>query len=261
MTKNMQNQSVPNQKHNNNGNDKPLPTTNRKINKDIYIYNTTENNRLFSRDTSMLNIDKETRAKLRMRQAAEMFSIRLQHEIANIGNNNKNTNVDHAVHASSNQDLKDYAHTNMLSKDIENQSNSRQEPTKNGGNQSTMKEQGEGSRRSKMIPTYDNYPITGTDLSALNYDCFCLPTIAVDDITGDTLYVTGVIDQGTQAEINELISHAWGSKNISICRLNESIADIAAAFDKLARVLGVKCEKTDKFYLVLYQVWRNLYNI
>lgn len=257
----MQNQSTPNQKHNNNDNDELLQTTSRKVNKDIYTYNTTENNRLFSRDTSMLNIDKETRAKLRMRQAAEMFSIRLQHEIANIGNNNKNTNVDHAVHASSNQDLKDYAHTNMLSKDIENQSNSRQEPTKNGGNQSTMKEQGEGSRRSKMIPTYDNYPITGTDLSALNYDCFCPPTIAVDDITGDTLYIAAVIDQDTQAEISNLISHACDSKNINTCRLNESIADIAAAFDKLARVLGVKCEKTDKFYLVLYQVWRNLYNI
>lgn len=255
----MQNRSTPNQKHNNN--DEPLQATSRKANKDIYTYNTTENNRLFSRDTSMLNIDKETRAKLRMRQAAEMFSIRLQHEIANIGNINKNTNVDHAVHASSNQDLKDYAHTNMLSKDIENQSNSRQEPTKNGGNQSTMKEQGEGSRISKTIPTYDNYPITGTGLSNLNYDCFCPPTIAVNDITGDTLYITAVIDQDTQAEIGNLISHAWDSKNINKCRLNESIADIAAAFDKLARVLGVKCEKTDKFYLVLYQVWRNLYNI
>lgn len=254
----MQNQSTPNQKHNNN--DEPLRVVDRKFNKDTAACYTTEN-RQYIIDDNILNIDKETRAKLRMRQAAEMFSTRLQHEIANIGNINKNTNASHAVHAPSNRDLKDYAHTNMLSKNIENQSNSRQEPTKNGGNQSTMKEQGEGSRTLKMIPTYDNYPITGTDLSALNYDCSCPPTIAVDDITGDTLYVTGVIDQDTQAEISELISHAWDSKNINKCRLNESIADIAAAFDKLARVLGVKCEKTDKFYLVLYQVWRNLYNI
>lgn len=252
----MRNQSAPNQEHNNN--DEPLRVVDRKFNEDTAACYTTEN-RQYIIDDNILNIDKETRARLRMRQAAEMFSIRLQHEIANIGNINKNTNVGHTVHAPLNQDLKDYAHTNMLSKDIENQSNSRQEPTKNGGNQSTMKEQGENNPRSKMIPTYDNYPITGTDLSALNYDCFCLPN-AVDTIC-NTLYVAEVIDQDTQAEIDELISYAHDSKNINKCRLNEGITDIAAAFDKLAQVLGVKCEKTDRFYRVVYQVWRNLYHI
>lgn len=259
MTNSMQNQSVPSQKHNNNGNDKPLPTTSRKVNKDIYTYNTTENNRLFSRDTSMLNIDKETRAKLKMRQAADMLSVQLQHENANIDNDNKDTDVGHTSHDLLNRCLKDYTHANTLSNNPKNQPSPYQEQNKNGGNQSTMKEQSDGSRMLKTIPTYDNEPITGTDLSDLNYDCFCLPN-AIDTIC-DTLYIAEVIDQDTQAEIDELISYAHDSKNINKCRLNEGITDIAAAFDKLAQVLGVKCEKTDKFYRVLYQVWRNLYNI
>lgn len=70
-------------------------------------------------------------------------------------------------------------------------------------------------------------------------------------------YVAETITQEEQTKIGDALVAAT-ALTTNKYRLNESISDIAAAFCKLARVLGVKCGENEDYYLVLFEIWRNL---
>lgn len=70
-------------------------------------------------------------------------------------------------------------------------------------------------------------------------------------------YVAETISQEEQTKIcDALVAAAALATNKY--RLNESISDISAAFCKLARVLDVKCSENEDYFLVLFEIWRNL---
>ena len=70
-------------------------------------------------------------------------------------------------------------------------------------------------------------------------------------------YVAEVISQEEQTKIGDALVKAT-ALTTNKYRLNESISDISAAFKKLARVLDIKCNKNEDYFLVLFEIWRNL---
>lgn len=70
-------------------------------------------------------------------------------------------------------------------------------------------------------------------------------------------YVAETITKEEQARISDALVAA-AALTTNKYRLNESISDISAAFCKLARVLDVKCSENEDYYLVLFEIWRNL---
>lgn len=70
-------------------------------------------------------------------------------------------------------------------------------------------------------------------------------------------YVAETISQEEQTKIGDALVKA-AALSTDKYRLNESISDISAAFYKLARVLEVKCGENEDYFLVLFEIWRNL---
>lgn len=70
-------------------------------------------------------------------------------------------------------------------------------------------------------------------------------------------YVAETITQEEQTKIGDALVVAT-ALTTNKYRLNESISDISAAFCKLARVLGVEVSENEDYYLVLFEIWRNL---
>ena len=70
-------------------------------------------------------------------------------------------------------------------------------------------------------------------------------------------YVAETISQEEQTKIGDALVAA-AALTTDKYRLNESISDISAAFCKLARVLGVEVSENEDYYLVLFEIWRNL---
>lgn len=70
-------------------------------------------------------------------------------------------------------------------------------------------------------------------------------------------YVAETITKEEQTKIGDALVKAT-ALTTNKYRLNESISDISAAFKKLARVLDVKCNKNEDYFLVLFEIWRNL---
>ena len=70
-------------------------------------------------------------------------------------------------------------------------------------------------------------------------------------------YVAETISQEEQTKIGDALVKA-AALTTDKYRLNESISDISAAFCKLARVLGIKCGENEDYFLVLFEIWRNL---
>lgn len=70
-------------------------------------------------------------------------------------------------------------------------------------------------------------------------------------------YVAETITEEEQTKIGDALVAAT-ALTTNKYRLNESISDISAAFCKLARVLDVKCSENEDYYLVLFEIWRNL---
>lgn len=70
-------------------------------------------------------------------------------------------------------------------------------------------------------------------------------------------YVAETITEEEQTKIGDALVTA-AALTTDKYRLNESISDISAAFCKLARVLGVKCSENEDYFLVLFEIWRNL---
>lgn len=70
-------------------------------------------------------------------------------------------------------------------------------------------------------------------------------------------YVAETISQEEQTKIGDALVKA-AALTTDKYRLNESLSDISAAFCKLARVLGIKCGENEDYFLVLFEIWRNL---
>lgn len=70
-------------------------------------------------------------------------------------------------------------------------------------------------------------------------------------------YVAETITEEEQTKIGDALVAAT-ALTTNKYRLNESLSDISAAFYKLARVLGVEVSENEDYYLVLFEIWRNL---
>lgn len=70
-------------------------------------------------------------------------------------------------------------------------------------------------------------------------------------------YVAETITEEEQTKIGEALVAATALTTNKF-KLNESLSDISAAFYKLARVLGVEVSENEDYYLVLFEIWRNL---
>lgn len=70
-------------------------------------------------------------------------------------------------------------------------------------------------------------------------------------------YVAETITEEEQTKIGDALVAA-AALTTNKYRLNESLSDISAAFYKLARVLDIKCNKNEDYFLVLFEIWRNL---
>lgn len=70
-------------------------------------------------------------------------------------------------------------------------------------------------------------------------------------------YVAETIAKEEQTKISDALVAAT-ALTTNKYRLNESISDISAAFCKLARVLDVKVSENEDYFLVLFEIWRNL---
>ena len=70
-------------------------------------------------------------------------------------------------------------------------------------------------------------------------------------------YVAETITKEEQTKISDALVAA-AALTTNKYRLNESLSDISAAFCKLARVLDVKVSENEDYFLVLFEIWRNL---
>lgn len=78
-----------------------------------------------------------------------------------------------------------------------------------------------------------------------------------DTESAPSSYVAETITEEEQIKIGDALVAAT-ALTTNKYRLNESLSDISAAFCKLARVLDVKCSENEDYYLVLFEIWRNL---
>lgn len=70
-------------------------------------------------------------------------------------------------------------------------------------------------------------------------------------------YVAETITEEEQTKIGDALVAATALTTNKF-KLNESLSDISTAFYKLARVLGVEVSENEDYYLVLFEIWRNL---
>ena len=78
-----------------------------------------------------------------------------------------------------------------------------------------------------------------------------------DTDLGSCSYVAETITEEEQTKIGDALVAATALTTNKF-KLNESLSDISAAFCKLARVLSIKVSENEDYYLVLFEIWRNL---
>lgn len=130
-----------------------------------------------------------------------------------------------------------------------------QEPNKKGGNHSIDS----SHTQIESTPRYDeNFSTLAVDPDSDSQTAInpTLPEIGYTE-SAPRSYVAETISQEEQNKISDALVAATALATNKY-RLNESISDISAAFCKLARVLDVKCSKNEDYYLVLFEIWRNL---
>lgn len=130
-----------------------------------------------------------------------------------------------------------------------------QEPTNTGGNHPICSP----STQIESTPVQDeNFFTSATDpsIEPQIQSYHDLTEIEDTDLVSRS-YVAETISQEEQTKISDALVAAT-ALTTNKYRLNESISDISAAFCKLARVLGVKVSENEDYYLVLFEIWRNL---
>lgn len=130
-----------------------------------------------------------------------------------------------------------------------------QQPTNTGGNHSI----GSPHTQIESTPRYDeNFFILAADPDS-NSQTAITPTLTKieDTESAPRSYVAETITEEEQTKISDALVAAT-ALTTNKYRLNESISDISAAFCKLARVLDVKVSENEDYYLVLFEIWRNL---
>lgn len=126
-----------------------------------------------------------------------------------------------------------------------------QEPNKKGGNHSI------GSPHTQ-IGSAPHYSVFAADPDLDSQAAFNSTLTKTEDTEPvPRSYVAETITQEEQTKIGDALVAA-AALTTNKYRLNESILDITAAFCKLARVLDVKCSENEDYYLVLFEIWRNL---
>lgn len=130
-----------------------------------------------------------------------------------------------------------------------------QEPNKKGGNHSI----GSSHTQIGSTPRYDENFFTLAVDPDLDSQTAITPTLTKieDTESAPRSYVAETITEEEQIKIGDALVAAT-ALTTNKYRLNESISDISAAFFKLARVLDVKCGENEDYYLVLFEIWRNL---
>lgn len=130
-----------------------------------------------------------------------------------------------------------------------------QEPNKKGGNHSI----GSSHTQIESAPRYDENFFTLAVDPGLDSQTAINPTLTKIEDTESVSrsYVAETITEEEQTKIGEALVAAT-ALTTNKYRLNESLSDISAAFCKLARVLDVKCGENEDYYLVLFEIWRNL---
>lgn len=130
-----------------------------------------------------------------------------------------------------------------------------QEPNKKGGNHSI----GSSHTQIESAPRHDKNFFTLAADPDLNSQTAINPTLSEIEDTEPVFrsYVAETITQEEQTKISDALVAAT-ALTTNKYRLNESLSDISAAFCKLARVLGVKVSENEDYYLVLFEIWRNL---
>lgn len=130
-----------------------------------------------------------------------------------------------------------------------------QEPNKKGGNHSI----GSSHTQIESTPRYDENFFTLAADPDSDSQTAINPTLTKIEDTEPVFrsYVAETITEEEQTKISDALVAAT-ALTTNKYRLNESISDISAAFCKLARVLGVKVSENEDYYLVLFEIWRNL---
>ena len=130
-----------------------------------------------------------------------------------------------------------------------------QEPTNTGGSHPICST----STQIESTPIQGENFLTPTavpDMESQTQSYHALTEIEDTDLVSCS-YVAEVISQEEQTKIGDALVKAT-ALTTNKYRLNESISDISAAFKKLARVLDIKCNKNEDYFLVLFEIWRNL---
>lgn len=130
-----------------------------------------------------------------------------------------------------------------------------QEPNKKGGSRSI----GSSHTQIESAPRYDENFFTLAADPDLDSQTAINPTLTKIEDTESVprSYVAETITQEEQTKIGDALVAAT-ALTTNKYRLNESLSDISAAFYKLARVLGVEVSENEDYYLVLFEIWRNL---
>lgn len=130
-----------------------------------------------------------------------------------------------------------------------------QEPNKKGGNHSICP----SSTKTESTPNYDeNFSTMAADPDLNSQTAFNPILTEIKDTEPiPRSYVAEVISQEEQTKIGDALVKAT-ALTTNKYRLNESISDISTAFKKLARVLDIKRNKNEDYFLVLFEIWRNL---
>lgn len=130
-----------------------------------------------------------------------------------------------------------------------------QKPNKKGGNHSI----GSSSTQIESAPRYDeNFSTLAADPD-LNSQTAINPALTKIEDTESVFrsYIAETITQEEQIKIGDALVAATALTTNKF-KLNESLSDISAAFCKLARVLNIKVSENEDYYLVLFEIWRNL---
>ena len=131
-----------------------------------------------------------------------------------------------------------------------------QEPNKKGGSHSI----GSPHTQIESTPRFDeNFSTMAADPDLDSQPPFnpTLPEIGYTESVPRS-YVAETITKEEQIQIGDALVAATALTTNKF-KLNESLSDISAAFCKLAHVLGVKVSENEDYYLVLFEIWRNLF--
>lgn len=126
-----------------------------------------------------------------------------------------------------------------------------QKPNKKGGNHSIDS----SSTQIESTPRYSNLAADPD----LNSQTAINPALTKIEDTESVFrsYIAETISQEEQTKISDALVAATALTTNKF-KLNESLSDISAAFCKLARALDVKCSENEDYYLILFEIWRNL---